>query len=90
MTRFRLHSLDMLQSLQDQRDSCGILDKGKVWLLLLKSRLELFELLAVEFAQSPVELSKDLQQNDARSFGDHPLPDDQQVAPAIPLVSLSR
>ena len=80
----------MLQPLQDQRDSCGILDKGQVWLLLLKSRLELLELLAVEFAQSPVELSKDFQQNNARSLRDHPLSDDQQVAPAVPLVSLSR
>jgi hypothetical protein len=76
-------------ALNDKGDCAGVGDEGLVGWLRLKRDLKFLELLSVEFAQPPVQLTKNLEEYDAWSLGDHPLPNDQQVASAIPLVSFS-
>lgn len=88
LARVRLGALDVADPLNNKRHGVRVLDKREVGLLELQGHLELLKLLAVELAQPPVELTKDLEQYNARTLCHHPLSNHQKVASAVPLVAL--
>jgi hypothetical protein len=82
--------LNVSDALDSQRYCIRILNQSSVRLPLLECRFEFFELVVIELTQPPIQLAKDFEQHDAWAFADHPLSDNKQILPAIPLVPFCR
>jgi hypothetical protein len=82
--------LNVSDALDHQRCCIRIPDQSNVWLPLLECHFEFFELAAIELTQPPIQLAKDFEQYDAWTLADHPLSDNKQIPPAIPLVPFCR